>query len=107
MNETKDLFNGKRWNQSTQQYTAGTDVPVIKNCFAWSVTNVGTGVVVVNGERLFPSAAPATIVGDSVSKSDPTGGPYKGRIKLVFTPPAGAAPLAEVTQLFYVDEKEF
>jgi len=60
----------------------------------------------VNGERLFPSATPATVVGDSVSWSDPKGRFYKGEIKIAFLAPVGAAPNMILTQLFYENEKD-
>lgn len=102
----KDAVNFKAFNETTVNYQAGANVQIQRHCFAYSVTNIGTSIVEVNGKRLFPSAAPATIAGDSLSVSAPAGQVYKGVLKISFIAPLGAGPNVEVTQLYYLDPKD-
>lgn len=99
-------MNFKAFNETTQNYQAGTNVQVQRHCFGYSVTNIGTAIIEVNGKRLFPSAVPATIAGDSLSVSAPAGQLYKGVLQIKFIAPLGAAPNCEVTQLYYLDPKD-
>lgn len=97
----------KGWNEATNNYQTGQFISKERTCFAFSATNIGDTIADVNGHRLFPSATPLTVVGDSISISAPAGQIYKGQIKLQFVAPIGVAPNVEITQLFYTDEKQF
>lgn len=97
---------GTAYNESVQTFQASVQVPVAKDCFAWALTNLGTGIVRVNGHILFPSATPATVAGDTWTEAAPGGQIYKGKIDISFTLPVGVAPLVELTQLFYLDSKK-
>lgn len=94
------------WNESSNLYTVSGQVERAKNCFAYAATNLGDTIVDVNGHRLFPSATPATEVGDSISLSAPEGQVFKGNLTVQFQAPVGAAPLVEITQLFYLNDKQ-
>jgi hypothetical protein len=95
------------FNETTNNYQAGTFIVVEKSCFAYSATNIGDTIVEVNGHRLFPSPTPLTAVGDAVSISAPDGQVYKGQIKVAFIAPIGVAPNVEISQLFYLDQNQY
>lgn len=95
------------WNEATNNYQAGQHINVERTCFAYSATNIGDTIAEINGKRIFPSATPATVVGDSISLSDPAGKLFKGQIKLTFIAPIGAAPNVEITQLYYLDKNSY
>lgn len=95
----------KHYNETVNNYQVGQGVTLEKKCFAYAATCLGDTIVEVNGHRLFPSAAPATIVGDSISIAAPDGELFKGVLTIKFVAPIGAAPNVEITQLYYIDEK--
>ena len=71
-------------------------------CFALMFTNLGDTIVTVNDMVLFPSATPATALGDSRSIGGHWLDIYKGNISIKFIQPVGANPRVEVVQQFYV-----
>lgn len=90
---------------SVVTYAEAARIPVIENCFAFMFTNIGDTTARVNGMVIFPSSTPGTVLGDSRSISGHEGDLYKGYITLAFDA-GGAAPLVELTQLFYVYPKQ-
>ena len=88
---------------SVDIYTQSTQVTVINNCFAFMFTNLGDVAATVNGMVIFPSATPATVLGDSRAVSGHLMDLFKGNITLAITP-GGANPRVEIVQLFYVDD---
>lgn len=96
----KALHSTRGWNMEVQIYTKAGNIPVGRNCFAFMFTNVGDSVAFVNQMVIFPSATPATSIGDSRTVSGHLMDVYKGRITLKFDPIA-AAPRVEIVQLFY------
>jgi hypothetical protein len=82
--------------------TAPAQVPLVENCFAFMFTNIGDTIARVNGMVVFPSATPATALGDSRSLSGHLMDLYKGNLNVSFLVPLGAAPALEIVQLFYV-----
>jgi len=95
----------KAFNETVNTYQTGRGVILEKKCFAYAATCLGDTIVEVNGHRLFPSATPATVVGDSISIAAPDGELFKGVLTIKFVAPIGAAPNVEITQLYYIDEK--
>ena len=92
-----------RWNITTLSYDRTQKVAVQKGCNGYVATNVGDTPVTVNGQILFPSATPATVLGDSISVGGNLGEIYGAQqIDVVFASPAGAAPLVTIVQKFYI-----
>lgn len=92
------------FNEVVLNFTESGFRQVEEFCFAYSATNIGDTIVVVNGHKLFPSSAPATIVGDTVSIGSPMGEVFKGNLKIVFDAlTMGADPNVEITQLYYTN----
>lgn len=98
--------SGTAWNESSNIYTQSGQIERAKNCFAYTATNLGDTIVDVNGHRLFPSATPLTVVGDSISVSAPAGQIYLGNLSVQFAAPGGALPRVEIIQLFYLNDKQ-
>lgn len=99
----KDKLPGARpYNITVQTYQQGGDITVERGCTAFMFTNVGDTIAFVNGMVVFPSATPATALGDSRSIAAHTLDIYKGRIQLKFQG-AGVAPAVEIVQVFYTD----
>lgn len=92
----------RKYNISVQVYNENAFVPVDTRCFAYMFTNVGDTTARVNGMVLFPSATPATAIGDSRTIAAHRNELYKGNITLQFAA-GGAAPAVEIVQLFYID----
>lgn len=84
-------------------YTRGQRITVVKNCFAFMFVNIGDTAAIVNNQIIFPSATPATALGDARSVSGHVLDLYKGKIQLNFVAPIGANPKVEITQLFYLE----
>lgn len=101
--EAKWTTQGRPYNETVQVYTQNEYISVAKGCFAYMFTNVGDTTATVNGMVIFPSATPATSLGDSRSISGHDNDIYTGNINLSFRAPVGAAPAVEVVQLYYVD----
>jgi hypothetical protein len=67
-------------------------------------TNVGDTNAAVNDMVVFPSATPATALGDSRTISGHLLDVYSGNINLSFTP-GGTAPAVEIVQLYYISNE--
>lgn len=94
------ITQGNGWNMTALTYAEANSILVLPNCFALMFTNVGDSPAAVNGMRIFPSATPATVLGDSRSISGHKLDLYVGNISLEFIT-VNAAPLVEIVQLFY------
>lgn len=92
-----------KFNIAVGTYSQSQIVPVVDGCIGFMFTNIGDTVASVNDMRIFPSATPATVLGDSRSIMAHEGDLYKGQLKLSFAIPLGALPLVEIVQVFYVD----
>lgn len=90
------------WNFSANIYTKSENIIFEKSCFGFMFTNIGDTVATVNGMVIFPSATPATSLGDSRSLMAHLLDIYKGNITLAFAP-GGANPKVEVVQLYYAE----
>jgi hypothetical protein len=97
-----DINEPRAWNYSAALYSSAQQVIVVENCFAFMFTNLGDTTATVNGMTIFPSATPATSLGDSRSLAGHLMDLYKGLLTLAFIQPLGAAPLVEIVQLYYV-----
>jgi hypothetical protein len=91
-----------KYNISVATYNQSGFIDVIENCNGFTFTNLGDTIAEVNGMVVFPSATPATDLGDSRSIGGNQGEIYSGNIKLSFRAPVGAAPLIEIAQKFFV-----
>lgn len=109
--ETNDLLKriygclsiSKPYNMYVQIYNTPLQVDVAKGCFAFMFTNVGDTIATVNGMVIFPSATPATALGDSRTIAAHQNEIYTGNITLAFLPTGGATtPNVEIIQLYYV-----
>lgn len=92
------------WNQVVGIYTESSLITRVENCFAYMFTNIGDTIAFVNGIVVFPSATPATALGDSRSMSGHLLDLYKGNITLSFQAPVNANPKVEIIQLFYAEQ---
>ena len=96
----------KYFDMSVLTYNTPQYINVIDRCFAYMFTNIGDTTATVNQMVVFPSATPATILGDSRTVMAHKFDLYAGKqLKLSFNLPIGAAPLIEIVQLYYVDNK--
>jgi hypothetical protein len=102
INEAIQKYGNRPYNMTVQVYTGNEFVPVARNCFAFMFTNVGDTIATVNGMVIFPSATPATDLGDSRTIAGHQNEIYSGNITLSFRAPLGAAPGVELVQLYYV-----
>lgn len=96
-----DTNMGRGWNMSVIPYEISTPIDVVENCFAIMFTNIGDTIARLNGMVIFPSATPATSLGDSRSISGHWLDIYRGNLRLAFDTPGGANPQVEIVQLFY------
>jgi len=94
------------WNFSTVIYRASANVIIDENCFGFMFTNVGDTPATVNGMLIFPSATPATAIGDSRSIAGHVMDLFKGNLQLAFIAPAGVAPAVEIVQISYATKFE-
>lgn len=95
-------LHGRPYDMIVQVYSQNTYIPVTKGCFAFMFTNIGDTAATVKGMIVFPSATPATALGDSRSISGHKLDVYTGTMDLSFRAPVLAAPAVEVVQLYYV-----
>lgn len=95
-----DINKTRAYNMSVATYNQSQLIPLVENCFAFMFTNLGDSIATINGMVIFPSATPATALGDSRSVSGHLMDLYKGNITLTILP-GGVAPLVEVVQLYY------
>lgn len=96
-----DKRRTKAYNTVTQIYSENAYIPVADNCFAFMFTNVGGTIADVNGMVIFPSATPATALGDSRTIAGHELDVYTGNITLSFRT-GGTNPAVEVVQLYYI-----
>lgn len=97
------LHVSRPYNMTVQAYDTPLQIPVAKGCFAFMFTNIGDTNATVNGLIVFPSATPATSLGDSRTIAAHENEIYTGNITLAFLPTGGATnPKVEIVQLFYV-----
>lgn len=96
-------LNGQPYDMTVQVYTQNTYVPPVHRCFAFMFTNIGDTIATVKGMVIFPSATPATALGDSRSISGHKLDLYMGTMDLSFRAPLGLTPSVEIVQLYYVD----
>lgn len=93
----------RQWNQNVQTYSTSQTVARMEGCFAYMFTNIGDTTVTVNGMVAYPSATPATSLGDSRTLAAHTLDLYAGNIDISFDAIApGTNPNVEVVQLFYI-----
>lgn len=90
------------YDMTVQIYSENTYITVAKGCFAFMFTNIGDTIATVKGMVIFPSATPATALGDSRSISGHKLDVYKGTMDLSFRAPIGVALAVEVVQLYYI-----
>ena len=93
----------RSYNMTVQLYSTNQYIPVAKGCFAFMFTNVGDTIATVNGMVIFPSATPATAIGDSRQITGHEGDVYTGNITLGFLAPVLVTPSVEIVQLFYTN----
>lgn len=98
-------LKGRVYDMTVQVYSQNTYITVAPNCFAFMFTNIGDTIATVKGMVIFPSATPATALGDSRSIGGHKLDIYTGTMDLSFRAPLGAAPSVEIVQLYYVDLK--
>lgn len=82
-----------RYNISTQTFTKSGRVNISETCNGWSVINLGTSNVMVNGDTLIP--------GESKSVGGNYGEVYIGRVDLLFQ--GAGLNNAVFTEKFYMD----
>lgn len=98
-----ELQDGRPYDMTVQVYSANEYIPVSHGCFAFMFTNIGDTPATVKGMIIFPSATPATALGDSRSIAGHKLDIYKGTMDLSFRAPIGIIPAVEIVQLYYVD----
>lgn len=91
------------YNIAVGTYNSSQVVPLVDNCIGYMFTNLGDTIATVNEMIVFPSATPATALGDSRTIMAHKGDIFKGQLKLSIRQPINAAPLVEIVQLSYVD----
>jgi len=96
----------KKYNVQVNNYVKSQYIPVAKNCNGFTVTNIGDTALTINDIILFPSATPATVLGDSVSIGGNEGEIYTGNLKLSFLVPVGAAPNVQIIQKYYLEDQK-
>jgi hypothetical protein len=97
-----EKFDPYNWNETTNIYSKSIQVPVVRGCNGYTATNIGDTTVQINGKTLFPSATPASILGDSITLGGNLGELYKGDLSIQFVSPANANPKVEIIQKFYI-----
>jgi urease beta subunit len=103
INDMTAQLKGQPYDMTVQVYSDNAYIPVARKCFAFMFTNVGDTPATVKGMIVFPSATPATALGDSRTISGHKLDIYSGTMDLSFRPPIGTAQAVEVVQLYYVD----
>lgn len=96
----------RKYNISVQVYgpdtLSGGYVKVPELCNGFTITNIGTATFKVNGKILFPSATPASELGDSISFGGNEGEIYTGNLQIQFLGVLGATPQVEVIFKYYI-----
>ena len=95
-------MQARPYNFSVNSYNSSQIVEVEKLCNAITITNIGDTAVTVKGIPLYPGT-PGSILGDSIS----IGGNeleilIDKRLPVAFAIPAGANPLVQIIQKYYV-----
>jgi hypothetical protein len=103
IDEMNAQLNGKQWDMIVQIYSVNTYIPVAHKCCAFMFTNVGDTPATVKGMIVFPSATPATALGDSRSIAAHKLDIYAGTMDLSFRAPIGTQQAVEIVQLYYVE----
>jgi hypothetical protein len=93
----------RRFNLTVKIVSESGDVIREKGCNAVMFTNIGGTIARVNGMVVFPSATPATVLGDSRSFGGHKDEEYTGNIRVAFDLPL-VNPLLEIVQIFYTDK---
>lgn len=93
----------RKYNFTFEIYNRSIDAQRVERCNGFTATNIGAVICRVNGKLLFPSATPATALGDSRSWGGNKDEIYMGNIEVRFA--AGAGALVEIEQKFYVDKE--
>ena len=97
----ENSFDPFGFNITQNLITRSQEVSVVRGCNSVQVINFGDAQVMFNGITLFPSATPATVVGDTLSFGGNLGEIYKGNINIMFG--AGVTPRAMIIQKFYTE----
>lgn len=93
----------RKFDTVVQIVTQSKWIDVFKDCNAIQFTNIGDTAVTVDEKILFPSATPATVLGDAVSYGGNENEVYaKQSVKVSFANPGGVNPKLEIVQKFYV-----
>lgn len=100
------VVNARAWDMICLPYVTGRRIAVVKNCFAFLFVNIGDTPATVNNQLIFPSATPATALGDARSVGAHQLDLYKGKIELKFLVPIGLNPKVEITQLHYLEASD-
>jgi len=95
---------GRFFNMTVKIVSLSGDVIRERGCNAVMFTNIGDTIARVNGIVVFPSATPATVLGDSRSFGGHQDEEYAGIIRVAFDAPGGALPRLEIIQIFYADK---
>lgn len=96
---------GRVYNIDVKLINTSQQVVRPDGLFAFMFTNLGDTICRVNDMVIFPSATPATALGDSRSISAHLMDLYKGNINVSFANPGGASPLIEMVLLFYTESQ--
>ncbi len=93
----------RKYNVNVTTKSISGFIDVVPKCIGFMFTNIGTAIADVNGMVIFPSAAPATTLGDSRSIGANKDEVFIGTLKLTLRAPLGANPLVEIVQIFYTE----
>ncbi len=96
------IETARMFNHTVDTYATSGPIPVVRGCFAYMFTNLGTTDCRVNGMLVHPSATPATSLGDSRTIAAHKDDLFYGNINVAFA--AGAGSLIEIVQLYYILE---
>jgi len=97
------VIQGRPFNMTVKIVSQSGDVIREKGCNAVMFTNIGDTICRVNGMVVFPSATPATVLGDSRSFGGHQDEEYMGIIRVAFDV-GGVTPRLEIVQIFYADK---
>lgn len=104
-NLPKTVMAGRAFDMAVQFPNRSQQIVRPPGLFAYMFTNIGDTICRVNGMVIFPSATPATSLGDSRSISGHMLDLYKGNLNVSFATPAGANPLIEMVLLYYTESE--
>jgi hypothetical protein len=95
------MNNNKIYNIVVSTFTRQQEIEVLQRCNSVTIRNLGDVALRINGILLQPPPAPG-LSGEFVSFEGNDNEYYNGRLSLVFNA-GGLAPLAEITQKYYLD----